>query len=496
MTRRRALLSLLLLIAFNGVISVGFINNARTLQARETEIVQTRMNIDSLLVAEWIRASFDVTDYALRDILGHVQVDDLRYPHPDASAQAALSERIVAVMQTVPSAFWVGLLDAACVVTHTNAVLGFDASDRDYCRDLRDDPARDTTVSSVDVSDTGELSITLARRLPSDDGSFVGMAALALDLDFIASFLDRVLLLEGANLVVFDDGMRLVARRPAVDVPLGTVIDDADTATFVRDDARIAEGRTVSPLDGHERLYVIRSIDGLPLNVGRGIRVDAFLAEWRFVTLRGGLLVTLLWGLGIVALRAHWRTLLQADALNALAHTDELTGLHNRRSFVQLADLALERSLRSGRPLALALIDLDGLKHVNDRYGHAAGDAALRAFADVLQSTTRRIDHAARFGGDEFALLLSDLSGESALAIAERVRDSVRDRDVHATDGQPLRLSASIGLVCLAPIPAVPSAAAPVPTLDALLSAADAALYEAKRQGRDRVVVAPPKAVA
>jgi diguanylate cyclase (GGDEF)-like protein len=105
-----------------------------------------------------------------------------------------------------------------------------------------------------------------------------------------------------------------------------------------------------------------------------------------------------------------------------LALRDQLTGLHNRRFFDDQLEQALARADRSGRPVALLVLDLDGLKAINDSGGHAAGDAALRAAAEALRASVRSSDLPCRLGGDEFAVILPDASGEAALGVAERTQ--------------------------------------------------------------------------
>jgi diguanylate cyclase (GGDEF)-like protein/putative nucleotidyltransferase with HDIG domain len=158
------------------------------------------------------------------------------------------------------------------------------------------------------------------------------------------------------------------------------------------------------------------------------------------------------------------------------ASTDPLTRLLNRRGFRNVFDLELERSRRSGRPCALLMGDLDHFKRVNDLFGHPAGDDRLRKFARLLETGKRRIDAAARMGGEEFALLLPETDEHGAYVIAERLRHAVRD--AFAVD--PMALTVSFGVA------AYPNHGA---TGDQLLQAADQALYVAKELGRDRTAI-------
>lgn len=162
-----------------------------------------------------------------------------------------------------------------------------------------------------------------------------------------------------------------------------------------------------------------------------------------------------------------------------LASTDPLTGLNNRRHFMGQLEDTLRRARRYRETFVVALLDLDGLKSINDRLGHGAGDRALESVGQALRDWVRDTDAVARIGGDEFAALLLQVDGPAATTIIERLRDLVRQRELHEGD-EVLRLSVSAG-VALYPAHGGDS--------EALLARADAALYAAKKLGRDRVVV-------
>jgi diguanylate cyclase (GGDEF)-like protein/putative nucleotidyltransferase with HDIG domain len=169
--------------------------------------------------------------------------------------------------------------------------------------------------------------------------------------------------------------------------------------------------------------------------------------------------------------------------LSDAASTDPLTHLLNRRGFRDVFDLELERSRRSGRPCALLMGDLDHFKRVNDLLGHPAGDERLRKFAKLLLAGKRRIDAAARMGGEEFALLLPETDEHGAYVIAERLRHAARD----AFAPDQVALTVSFGVA------AYPNHGA---TGDQLLQAADQALYVAKELGRDRTAIYRPEVTA
>lgn len=170
--------------------------------------------------------------------------------------------------------------------------------------------------------------------------------------------------------------------------------------------------------------------------------------------------------------------------LERRAHTDVLTGMHNRRFFLEQAPIELRRALRSGEPLSLMLMDVDHFKSVNDRHGHDAGDRVLVALARTLREWLRSFDLQARLGGEEFVVLMPDTDAGQALWVAQRVRLALADAPVLLADGSLLGYTVSIGVV------AVDGAC---DSIEALLRAADEAMYRAKAGGRNRVELAPPR---
>lgn len=163
-------------------------------------------------------------------------------------------------------------------------------------------------------------------------------------------------------------------------------------------------------------------------------------------------------------------------SLIQLSHTDELTGLANRRRFMQAVQAELVRQGRSGQPMCVALLDADHFKRVNDRFGHHAGDEVLRTLGAVMLGSVRTpTDVAARLGGEEFALLLPDTRLEDARRVCERLRSTLAAQRFRA-EGQNYRVTVSIGLV-----------ESRGQDADAILAAADRQLYQAKTEGRNRV---------
>ncbi|MHA6333740.1 GGDEF domain-containing protein [Qipengyuania sp. CAU 1752] len=202
---------------------------------------------------------------------------------------------------------------------------------------------------------------------------------------------------------------------------------------------------------------------------------------YQYVLSGAGLALMLLAGLAVGAVRravaaeARVRTELRRHAM-----TDELTGLANRREFMASLDRAIASAKRNGTPLALALLDIDHFKRINDTYGHPAGDAVIRAIATTSVDVMRGQDTVGRLGGEEFAIILPDCSPGDAFVCCERLRMAISTLDLEMETGEPICVTVSTGLATYVP----------GDSAEAMIARADAALYDAKHAGRDRVLLA------
>ena len=172
---------------------------------------------------------------------------------------------------------------------------------------------------------------------------------------------------------------------------------------------------------------------------------------------------------------------LHMQRAQALSVTDDLTSLYNSRYLTQVLRREVKRTSRSGRPLSLLFLDLDGFKSINDTHGHLFGSRALVEAARVIRSSARETDVVARFGGDEFALVLPDTGVEGARAVGERVRERLAAHEFLRGDGLSIRLTASVGVATL------PDVAL---SEEALIQAADQAMYRVKQRGKNGIYVA------
>jgi diguanylate cyclase (GGDEF)-like protein len=239
-----------------------------------------------------------------------------------------------------------------------------------------------------------------------------------------------------------------------------------------RSEPLVSRWPAIFMLFAHGALYLLRT----PLVALLPISNQVFGSVWLTVLSFEALLFTIAIAFILLAM-AKERT---EHRHKTAALVDPLTGISNRRAFLQDGEAHLRRHAAGPHPTAVMLLDLDNFKSINDRFGHAVGDRVLEIFADVSSGCLRRIDLFGRLGGEEFAALLRDTTRERAMAVAEQIRVSFADA-AREVDGRTIAATVSIGIVISHDA---------VLGLSALLAQADHALYRAKDGGRDRVEIA------
>jgi len=277
----------------------------------------------------------------------------------------------------------------------------------------------------------------------------------------------------------------VMARSPQVEGMLGkSIAAGALISNLIKEKSR-GDIVKVGDIDGRSRLLNYESMPDFPLiTVVTADMDDILLPSSQYAAYAGLVALALTLLMLTLAVQALLHLRLVADThmkLSSEAATDVLTGVANRRSLLRFAGNETLRAQRYGRPLSLLMLDLDRFKEVNDRFGHQWGDEVLKQAAAVIQSVLRGTDLLGRYGGEEFAVMMPETSAEEAASVAERIREKI-SQIMLDTGNDKISVRVSIGVATLSPEEL---------EVQSLINRADAALYSAKREGRDRVVCAP-----
>jgi diguanylate cyclase (GGDEF)-like protein len=358
-------------------------------------------------------------------------------------------------------------------------------ADRDYFQVHRDNPQTGLYISHPYQSRrrAGEFSIAASRRLSHHDGQFAGAVVSGISLSNVqALFKDLDLGKQGVLNLYRDDGI-LLTRQPFDAKLIGS---DQSRNPNIQRLLRERSGTidVVSQIDGVRRLVTFERLTEFPLLLTVAVSVDEALAPWRTRAVMLGL-VTLALCSAILALVVLFQRQLRLRAeteaeLSRLAATDALTQLPNRRAFDDAFGREWRQAMRSGLPLSVLYIDADHFKSFNDLYGHGRGDELLVLLGRTIKARAKRPrDLTARYGGEEFVVLLPETDLVGAARLAESIREGVADLAVAHQESSHGVATVSIGVATQQPSVG--------DERDALLKAADAALYEAKALGRNRI---------
>lgn len=308
---------------------------------------------------------------------------------------------------------------------------------------------------------------------------------MSIRLEYFQNLFSRLSLGDRGSVALINTDGKMVAREPYDPRIVGRDISRASTFRHFMTASEGSFADTAS-IDGVRRLYVFRHLDGLPLIVMVARSEADTYAAWydRAIPIGSAMVVLAIGFVGLsllldVQLRKRHRA---ETELQALARTDGLTGLDNRRMLDVTLAREWRRAARSQHALSLLFIDVDYFKRYNDTQGHQAGDDALAAVGHCIAGCLRRpADYAARYGGEEFVVVLPDIDSDGAVTIAETIRTGVLDLGIRHDAGTVGRLTVSIGVTTSYP--------ERDDNIQAALKLADDALYRAKEGGRNRIVV-------
>lgn len=387
------------------------------------------------------------------------------------------------------------------VVTSRLRLTGtFEIADRDYFKYHADNMDRETHIGTPVRSRTsGHWILPVSRRINRPNGAFGGVAVATIELAYFQEFHNSFDIGRDGATILMSEAGRIIVRRPFTETQIDMDISGGTVFQTYMKRGKEGSALLAARIDGITRMYTYQHLAHYPLIIASGLALADVLANWRHDTIRivavETILLILLCALGYrlvwligereraqIELRKAKTSLEKMNrSLEQLTLQDSLTGLGNRRLFDTALVDEFQRARRAGTCLALLMIDVDYFKRYNDLYGHPAGDECLRQLGETLaESVCRPGDVAVRYGGEEFAVLLPDTNEDGAVAIGQRFRHAVFARAIaHAGNPQTV-VTVSIGAAACRPSQDAPSR-------EALVEAADTALYAAKAAGRNQV---------
>jgi diguanylate cyclase (GGDEF)-like protein len=440
---------------------------------------QSAANVIATISSEVAR-NFELYDLSLQAVVEGMQIPELSQLSPKMR-QLFLFDR-AATAKDMGSIFVLDKTGTVVIDSRTLAPRAVNYAQSDFFKVHAQITNAGPYVSQPWVAPNGEYLIAISRRLSNSDGTFLGVVVGTLRLSYFHDMFRKLKLSDLDVLSLVREDGAIVMRSP---FEIGLIGHDLSRSPIFQKVAAHPSGsfEDASRIDGVERLYVFQRVGSSPLIITYGLAIDTIYAEWRQEAWRIGLLMLVLCATNIALViflaRALKRRSEAEYQLAIIATTDALTGLCNRRRLDELFDIEWRRALRTQSPVALLMIDADKFKEFNDQFGHLLGDAALAAIAQCIQSNTRRAgDISARYGGEEFAVLLPGTSTADAFDLAEQIRASVLTLRTDQQGRPDCTPTVSIGLASMVPRQGLQSRD--------LIKAADTALYEAKRKGRNR----------
>ena len=371
---------------------------------------------------------------------------------------------------------------------------GFNNADREYFRYFATHTNDELHISPPSISRlSGHWVLMMSRRVSNPDGSFAGVVTGAIMLDYLRGLFAAAGVDHAGTVTLYGPGGTIAMREPYDHRQIGLSI--ADSVSY-REILKAKSGSLIGPamLGQGDRQFEFTQVGDYPLQLSTAVLPTEIYADWQQKALSLGSVVASLCAVTMLLTwlfsrelrqrrRAEQATAIINAELQALATTDALTGLANRRRFDEVLAREWRRCVRTQQPLSLIILDADFFKSFNDRYGHQKGDEALKLIARSIEAGVgRTCDTACRIGGEEFAIVLPDTDAAGAEIVADRIRNAVAGWKVPHAESPHGVVTISCGLAQIPKMVALDPAA--------LIAAADKALYEAKRLGRNRIGVA------
>ena len=455
-------------------------------KAREQVLYMNR------LIADQATASFDRANALILDISDHLLPDDFESVENMSEARRrSIEQRLRTHQKRFPNVVSISITDAKGYV-FANSVgtpPGVSLGDRPYFLKLKEGP-RDTPVISDAIKGrvSNRWGVQVTRRIEFPDGRFAGMIVANLGMkEAFERFYESIAHQKDMFITLRNVQNQIFVRYPVVEDKQGTVISGSAGTQTLLEGFQEKVIISTSPIDRIERFVALRKLDDYPVYASVGLSKDVIFQTWKEEVIVTLLIMLTMAVAGWFATRAILRREMLMKELEAShqaisdtlimaekrASRDELTGLRNRRSFNQKLLETVQRARRYGSRFSILMMDIDHFKSINDTYGHQMGDLVLKGFCERISERIRESDYLARWGGEEFILLLDSADKNQAAQLAETLRATIASVRIDPVPS----LTVSIGVAEYIADEAI----------DTLLARADKHLYAAKAAGRNRV---------
>lgn len=443
----------------------------------QVEKTTTQTQTNTQLISNWVTESFELPKFILKDIVGQIEREKSHYINDEAGFDRHLTEILKEKAKLNKHILFIGLYNKDCVVTHSNLdiTLGADLSHRDYCRNIKVSDKNDFQFSHMFLSITNDYNISVSYPITDETGKLTSFALIAVDLDFFQKWLAELEKADQDAISIFDIKQQLIARTPYTPDKIGKKLDNIILKEFAESRETSISFQLKSPIDGVDRVWSFKKMPDIPLIVISGNALSDALIAWR-IKLIFYIVGCLSFAVVIAyATNKYLRSKVLARKMKTLATIDPLTGLNNRREFNHLTRRIFSESKRYQKTFSILLIDIDHFKTINDKHGHDVGDTVLIHFAELLLESFRHSDIIARWGGEEFIILLPQTHSDKAVEVANKLLSSTRALQLH----EKIKFTISIGI----------KSYTDEPSLQSIIKCADQALYQAKRNGRDQIQI-------
>jgi diguanylate cyclase (GGDEF)-like protein len=447
----------------------------------QVEKTSTQTQTNTQLISNWVTESFELPKFVLKDIVGQIKRERIHYANDESGFDRHLTEILNEKAKLNKHILFIGVFNKDCIVTHSNLdiTVGADLSYRDYCQNMKISDKSEFQFSNMFLSITNDYNISISYPITDATGQLTSFILLAVDLDFFQKWLAELEKADQDAISIFDIKQQLIARTPYTPDKIGQKLDNIILKEFAEGSERSITFQLKSPIDGIDRVWSFKKMPDIPLIVISGNTLSDALLAWRIKLI---FYIVGCFSFAVVityATNKYLRSKVLARKMKTLATIDPLTGLNNRREFNHLTRRIFSESKRYQKPFSILLIDIDHFKTINDNHGHDVGDTVLIHFAKLLQESFRHSDIIARWGGEEFIILLPQTESDKAVEVAEKLLESTRALQVNDI----IKFTISIGV----------KSYTDEPSLQSLIKCADQALYHAKRNGRNRIQVSTEK---